>query len=294
MSLLSHTIVGVDGSPGSERALAWAVAQAGTGEVTAVHAFPPLRPLLAAAVLINLDPVRAEHKRLLESEWIGSDTAAGTTIHPVLVDDNPANALRDVAKRNDNAPIVVGYQGHGRWSRHHIGAVANRLLHCADLPLVMTTDATEAEPIAGTIAVAIHGPVTAAYRPIAWAAELAAERSASLHIMSVTQPFAMAAGYGHPEELYQIDIAAVHRANVDATNTLVDAISAEYPNVSVTSETLQGHPTEMLGEAINELGPALVVVGNYQHTKLASIMTESVSRYLPAIVACPVAAIPAE
>jgi nucleotide-binding universal stress UspA family protein len=292
MSLLAHTVVGVDGSPGSERALAWAVAQAGDGEITAVHAFPPLRPLLASAVLINLDPVRAEHARLLHEDWIAEAKRSRVPIHPVLIDDYPASALRAVAKRVGDVPIIVGHQGHGRWSLHQVGAVANRLLHAADVPVIMTTERTTAEPLSGTVAVAVHGPVRPTHEPVAWAVDLAIKRSLNVHILSVTQPFALAAGYDHPEELLQIDFAAVHRANVAATNELVDTLQAENPDTDFSGQILQGHPTEMLGDAICDLDPALVVVGNYHHSRLASIITDSVSRHLPTVVDCPVVAIP--
>lgn len=294
MSLLHNTVVGVDGSPGSRLALAWAVAQADGGEVTAVHAMPPLPSVLAAFVLVNLDSLRAEHRRMLEGEWIATALEAGAVIDPVLVDDNPAAALRSVAKRKDSAPIVIGFEEARRWSRHHVGDVANRLLHYADVPLVMMTEQSQAKALAGTIVVGVHGLVTASHEPIVWATQLATERSLAIHIVSVNQPPTLTAGYGYPADLYEADISAVHQANVDTTNALVETLRAENPDVSVTCETLEGHPTTMLGEAINGLNPALVVIGNYHHTKLASIATDSVARHLPTMVNCPVAAIPAE
>jgi nucleotide-binding universal stress UspA family protein len=294
MSALRNTVVGVDGSAGSELALAWAAAQADGGEITAVHAFPPLPSVLVAFVLVNLDSLRAEHKRMLEEEWTADVNGSNATVDPVLVDDNPAAGLRAVAQRKGNLPIVIGFQEPGRWSRHHVGDVANRLLHYADVPVVMMTEEANAKPLAGTIVVGVHGLVTASHEPIVWATQIAAERSLAIHVVSINQPPTLTPGYGYPANLYEADINAVHEANVDTTEALAASLRAENRAVSVTCETLEGHPTTMLSQAINELNPTLVVIGNYHHTKLASIATDSVARHLPTMVDCPVAAIPAE
>ncbi len=294
MNLFANTVVGVDGSPGSEQALAWATAQAGDGEVTAVHAFSPLASLIAAAVLINLDTLRDEHKQLLENEWIAAAAATGVTVNPILVDDNPASALRSVASRLGGVPIIVGHQGRGRRSRHHVGDTTNRLLQHADLPIIMTTDATETTKLAGTVVVGVHGPTTASHEPIVWAARLAAEQSLNLHIISVTQSFIPVAIEGYPADLYEPDLTALHAATSKATKALIDVLSSEHPTVEVTSDVLLGHPTRMLADAINDIDPALAIVGNYHHTKLASFVSDSVARHLPALVTCPVAAIPTE
>jgi nucleotide-binding universal stress UspA family protein len=66
--ILGRCVVGVDGSDGSARAFQWAVAHAKGGDVTAVQGFSPGTEPLFAALQVDLDPMRAEHLRLLEGE----------------------------------------------------------------------------------------------------------------------------------------------------------------------------------------------------------------------------------
>lgn len=296
MSLLRRCVVGVDGSEGSAAAFGWAVAQAGAtgpdGEVVALHAFLPGAELFAAAAQVNLDPMRAEHERLLRHDWIVAAEDTGVQVDTELVDDVPAAALVRSSGHHGEAPIVIGHQPHGRWSSHHVGHVAGQLFHHADSPVIIVRPSTAAIPAAGPVVVAVHEPADASHPPIAWAATFAEERNLPLHVLSVAPPLLAGPGHGYPRSAYEADTAAVQEADKDATKVLEHALLRVHPKVSVTSEALFGHPTDVVAGAISNIEAGMVVIGNHHPSALVSFLTDGVARRLPTLVSCPVVSIP--
>ena len=287
MTALEHLVVGVDGSQGARRALEWAAAQAGGGRLTVVHGFFPGLELLAAAAQINLDPVRAEHELLLDTTWTEPARAGGTKIRTVLVEDNPAAALIDVATRESADAIVIGHQGRGRWSRHHIGSVAGRLLHEYDLPLIMTSNSTKAETMVGTIVVGLSRPTGPDNPELVWALHLAERFDLKIHMLTVVEPTA------YVNASYPDDVARIHTEFRLQMDNLFDQVRLEYPSARFTNEVRDGNATGELAAVASQRDACMVVVGTHQHGPQTGFFAGSVAHLLPPLLECPMAAVPA-
>jgi len=134
-------VVGVDGSESSKAALAWAVRQAAlTGaKVDAVHAWRnPVSYSYGygyAMVLPVTDLEKFAREALDGAIAAVADLAPGVDIRPVVVEDNPAQALLDAAKGADL--LVVGCRGHGGFTEALLGSVGQHCVHHAECPVVV-------------------------------------------------------------------------------------------------------------------------------------------------------------
>jgi nucleotide-binding universal stress UspA family protein len=294
-SVLGRCVVGVDGSDGSARAFQWAVAQAKGGAVTAVHGFSPGTELLFAALQVDLDPMRAEHVRLLEGAWIAGTDDAEVSVCTAFFDDHPARALLAVSHRNDNAPIVVGHHGHGSWSAHHVGDITTKLLRHADVPVIVTNEATRPEGLDGPILVGLNGPTPQVEAIFEWAARLALEVGLGVHIVCVSEPVPAGDAFSlYPGAGIAVDWTALHDSTVEFATQLGATFRERHPSLKVTTEARQGLPATMLDEAARDIGASLIVMGNHHHGTIASMLGAAVAGQLPAIASCPVALVPVE
>jgi nucleotide-binding universal stress UspA family protein len=141
--MTSHRIVvGVDGSAGAARALAWAADHASRldAEVVVVHsidvalAIPP--PTVAAPPFVIDDRVRADLRSALD-EWCAPLRDAGIPHRALLYEGNPTAAISQIARDEHADLIVVGRRGHGGFAELLLGSVANSLAHHATIPIVI-------------------------------------------------------------------------------------------------------------------------------------------------------------
>jgi nucleotide-binding universal stress UspA family protein len=135
-------VVGIDGSPASLRALAWAVRQAElTGglvdAVTAWH-YPVVIGGMPYAPLGVLD--EAEFGRFAAttlgnaiSAVVGKD--APVKISSTVREGNAAEVLLDAADGADL--LVVGSRGHGGFTEALLGSVSQHCVHHAPCPVVI-------------------------------------------------------------------------------------------------------------------------------------------------------------
>ncbi|MEI6199791.1 MAG: universal stress protein [Actinomycetota bacterium] len=128
-------IVGVDGSPNSEKAVDWAVAYAHAGDtVTLVSSWSPVIVPAEMAMSYTFDDTGAraildkEHKRIAKSAE-GRDI----TITTHFENNDPRNALLGV--KSDL--IVVGARGHGAVMGLLLGSVADYVSRHATVPVVI-------------------------------------------------------------------------------------------------------------------------------------------------------------
>lgn len=132
-------VVGVDGSDSSKAALAWAVRQAAmTGaEVDAVCAWqiPAAYGYGYAMTLAIPDLEKGAASELDQAIAAVQDTAPGVEIRPLVVQDNPAQALLDCAKGADL--LVVGNRGHGGFTGALLGSVGQHCVQHAECPVVI-------------------------------------------------------------------------------------------------------------------------------------------------------------
>lgn len=135
---LSHIVVGVDGTPGSRSAAAWAagLAERLRADVIAVHALPIgtgdwLLPDTAAAM--------NEIMSLVEGPWTEPITAAGVPCQIVLVEEDPRAAILRVAEETGSGLVVLGRssgEGSSRWA---IGNVAESVVRHARVPVAVVS-----------------------------------------------------------------------------------------------------------------------------------------------------------
>jgi nucleotide-binding universal stress UspA family protein len=130
-------VVGVDGSPSSKAALAWAIGQAKlTGAVVdAVTAwdYPATYGYAAAVVDVDWEALAAQVLRDAVSE-VAPDAAAGA-IRQRVSEGNAAQVLLDASAGADL--LVVGSRGHGGFVEALLGSVSQHMVHHAAIPVVV-------------------------------------------------------------------------------------------------------------------------------------------------------------
>jgi nucleotide-binding universal stress UspA family protein len=132
-------VVGVDGSPSSKAALAWAIGQAKlTGAVVeAVTAwdYPATYGYAAAVVDVDWEGLAAQVLRDAVSE-VAPDAAAA--IRQRVSEGNAAQVLLDASAGADL--LVVGSRGHGGFVEALLGSVSQHAVHHARCPVVVIRD----------------------------------------------------------------------------------------------------------------------------------------------------------
>lgn len=134
-------VVGVDGSPGSDAALGWAIEEAAIrkAKVRAVYAWG--YPAIAGpeGSVVYLDPVTlAGDARTRLDEILRTalgDCASGEHFERAAVEGGAANALIDQSRAADL--LVVGARGHGGFFGLLLGSVSNQVVHHAVCPVVV-------------------------------------------------------------------------------------------------------------------------------------------------------------
>lgn len=287
MGIFSRLVVGIDGSDGSATALRWAASQIDDGEVIAVHGYSPAEQLIAAAAQINLDSVRSRHDALLRGPW--TEPAAEFDVKPKceMLDDNGANALMTVAANHGSAVVVVGHQDKKGWSHQHVGGnVAKLLHHCPD-PLIVTNSRCRPGRLEGPVIVGISGTADLESAHLDWTARLGREFELRLNLVAVNQP----PSYFDPT--MTVDTASMIAANAASMRTLVGNARKKYPGLTIHGEVRNGLATTEIAAAAAEHAASIVVLGNHHPSLAAALLSGSILRHLPAVIHCPMAAIPA-
>jgi nucleotide-binding universal stress UspA family protein len=147
---MAKIVVGVDGSPGSARALEWAVAEAGLrkAELHIVHAWMvPLIDAIPDAWVIGSPTIEPTDEEVYEhlaaasrnvlDEALGQAEALepGLEIVGELVEMRAAPAL--IAAAEDAELLVVGSRGRGGFTGLLLGSVSAQSVHHAPCPVVV-------------------------------------------------------------------------------------------------------------------------------------------------------------
>lgn len=131
-------VVGVDGSPGSEAALAFAVEAAVARGVPllAVHAWRDVLVDATMAPLVDWDAVESDEREVLAERLAGIRTAQpDLVVRRLVVRDRPARAL--VEQSRGAQLVVVGSRGRGGVQGLLLGSVSQQLLHHAHCPVAV-------------------------------------------------------------------------------------------------------------------------------------------------------------
>jgi len=131
-------VVGVDGSPGSEPAVAFAVDAAVLRGVplVAVHAWRDVLVDSTMAPLVDWDAVESDEREVLAERLAGIRTEhPDLELRRLVVRDRPARALVDESRSAQL--VVVGSRGRGGVQGLLLGSVSQQLLHHAHCPVAV-------------------------------------------------------------------------------------------------------------------------------------------------------------
>lgn len=145
-------VVGLDGSAGSARGLAWAIglAEPLQAEIVAVHVFQ-LVPQVPAAY--GLAPIpfsnewQEELRQAFENDWCAPLKKAGVRYRTVFQAGSPAPTLIAIARQEQANLIVTGTGGLGGFKELMLGSVSHQLVLHSTVPVVVIpAEAEVADP----------------------------------------------------------------------------------------------------------------------------------------------------
>lgn len=135
-----YILVGVDGSPNADRALAWAVTEAGLRQCVVramnVWTYPYVGDIgyVPGARMLDAHELETEAKATL-AHAVAKLPEGGPTIEPVVVEGRPAHRLLEEAEGAEL--LVLGSRGHGGFVGAVLGSVSHRCVSHAPCPVVV-------------------------------------------------------------------------------------------------------------------------------------------------------------
>jgi nucleotide-binding universal stress UspA family protein len=135
---INAILVGVDGSPESKNAVAFAsrLALHAGAKVLLVYCVAPLATLESISLRAYLSAEREFGDGVLR-ELEAQLTSTGVANERLLVDGNPAGRLAELAQERDVDLVVVGHSGRGAVHRLLVGSVTSRLSATSPKPLLI-------------------------------------------------------------------------------------------------------------------------------------------------------------
>jgi len=284
--VFENIVVGVDGSEGSLRALAWAAAQmpSGGGRLVAVHAYHPP----PGSEMFGVDPghtakVIREITEELESTWTEPARAVGVQPENRLVEGSAGRVLEQVATEMNADAVVLGHD-EGRFARYLLGSTTARLIYRGTHPVVVVGSEHPTEPMSAPVVVGCAEPEQAAVL-LRWAIDIAEDRGLEVVALRAANPDPWIEGY------YPIDISALEDAARESLRRVVaEVVESRSPTVSVEDKLVEGYALRSLEEA--SATASLVVIGSHHHSEVGAFLAGSVTNHLPTLAHCPVAVIP--
>jgi nucleotide-binding universal stress UspA family protein len=279
-------VVGVDGSPQSSRAVAWAAVDAALYGcplhlIDSVAGPAGVGPGIAWAG-IDYESLKVEAERVLaEAAGIARAAAPDGDLRITTEVTFQQVIPQLVALSREARLLVVGDRGLGAVGRGLLGSVSSAVLHHAHCPVAIVHTASGGEVEIGSAPIVVGVDGTANSLP---ALEIAFEE-ASRRKVGLTAVHAwsdMSAG---------LDVSIT---GWDAIRDSEDAVFAEsmagwnerYPDVAVRRILARSHPTRALLEAAEHA--QLVVVGSHGRGGFTGMLIGSTSNALAHAVDCPV------
>lgn len=269
---MERIVVGVDGSPHADRALAWAVheAELRLAAVDVVHCYV----VHARGVVMyvpdqeqaeaRLDDVVQRNQHVLDRvKWSSGTMGVFNAVSSGLVDAGEGAAL-----------IVVGARGVGGFERLRLGSTGYRVAAHATNPVaVIPGDTTVERDGQREIVVGVDGS-NAAHRALRWAADEAARREVGLVAVHAFQPPLDAATLARLSTEHRDEVVEGSRA--DADDLLRTAMGGvDTTGLAVTHVVERGAPADVL---LAGAGPdRLLVLGTHGRGALGRVVFGSVS-----------------
>ena len=283
---MAHAVVvGVDGSAPSKQALRWAAQEAIRREarLDVVHAwtvpytmypdgFADPKPYEAAGAAVLDDAVRS----LSEAGVVPRD------VHPLLIDDLPANALLEAAVGGDL--LVVGSRGHGGFVGLLLGSVSHRCVTHAPCPVAVVPPTWTADE-SGRVVVGVDGSDTS-YDALHWALADAERRDARLDVVNA---------YEYQQIIVSpyVPVVPVDRDELEKSSQalLEDMVSGALARAGAPDLPVELKPSpDGAAQALLDIadGADLLVVGSRGRGTFRGLLVGSVSQQCVSHATCPV------
>jgi nucleotide-binding universal stress UspA family protein len=278
-------VVGVDRSPASAAALAWALAEgARRGRpVTAVRAWVdpvtagyPIGTVLQGSSEEVGRAALASVQEAVKEAMAEVPASDGVDVHAVSLRGAAGPVLTDASRGADL--LVVGTRSHNALSRAVLGSVSASVLHHAHCPVAVVPEPTAAGSRPARVVVGVdHSPASRA--ALIWAAEHAARRDVGLVPVLVREPsWSVEAPPGKVS-------ASLAQLEENERRALHDAVPADL-DVRVEPDVVTGHAG---GALIDLVQPQdVLVVGSRGRGGFAGLLLGSTSTSVAQHSPCPV------
>lgn len=280
--LRDRVVVGVDGSPGSDLALSWAVAnQASLGPITPVAVYH----VDALVDGVGTASMYEDMIDLLRRDAEARVTEAGNR-HPdaggpgYVVQGYPGPAL--VRAAGGQRLLVVGSRGRSALAETLLGSVASYCVKHAPIPVAVIPPGTVADAPLTHLVVGVDGS-TNADAALAWAAE---------HVTPGGRITAVVCKAPGPYALELIPPQPMETSELRSVGEKAVARSIGEVDATVEVEVLHGDPRVVLRDRADEAD--LLVVGARGHRGAAYLLLGSVTTSLSHHPTVPTVVVPAE
>jgi nucleotide-binding universal stress UspA family protein len=137
---VSTIVIGIDGSPGAERALCWAAARGRQlgANLVAVHVLTYDHELAQDVSLATIANWRGALKAEVNGPWTARARELGAKVRSRLVEhDSVAGGLLEAAQAEHADLIVLGTHGHGSFTDRLLRSTTYKVAHRAGAPVVI-------------------------------------------------------------------------------------------------------------------------------------------------------------
>ncbi len=276
-------VVAVDGSPGSDAAVAWA-AKEGLRRKTSVTLLHVEAPLITTWSALPAEPIIVEQQEDSSNTVLANAEKAfhaalgdGDTVE-VRTESRPSPVVGTLAEASRSATmLVVGNRGTGGHKRLPLGSVAAGLLHHAHCPVVVIHQNDVADSSAPVVLGVDGSPSAEAATRFAFEeAELRGVDLVAVHAWSDVGGVQM---FGMDWRIYE------EEAQVALAERLA-GWQEEFPGVTVQRRLVRDRPAHWL---VEESGQAqLVVVGSRGRGGFAGLLLGSVASTVAQLSNAPV------
>lgn len=281
--MAGRILVGIDGSEGSRRALAWAIEEA-AARGAAIDAVTVCRgggddtaekysPYITSHQMYRPPHVRVDAARL--SLLAAVSEVAGEhpdIIAPHVLEGDPAETLCRLAKDADL--LVVGARGQGTFEALLLGSVSSRCAHHSPAPVAIVPNHAplvtgQAPATTARIVVGVDGS-EGSHHALEWAIDEARARDWAVQAVTVwTRTF----DYATPND-WPVDQEMEKNARL-ALDEVIETVAGTNPAVNIEPVVVEGDPAEKLCEL--STSAELLVVGCRGHGGFTGLLLGSVA-----------------
>ena len=135
-------VVGIDGSPHSNAALRWSLAQAEArgGEVVAVFAWQV--PFLSFPGAFDRDELEQSARQFIIDTVSAIVPTPAIRLWTLVAEGDPAASLVEASR--EASVLVLGTRGRSRWAGRLLGSVSQRCAAAAACPVILVKQSGEA------------------------------------------------------------------------------------------------------------------------------------------------------